>query len=1052
MHTLYCVPLGETMRDEFISKMMKAAAAGKGREQAYLLPSVDLLHAGRKDVQALGLPGYEAPNLLSFDELAEEIIAAAGWQRRRMSRMTQELLVAEVLAELKGNGRLPYFSTIAAFPGYVSTVTSLLAEIKRTGTSPEQFFEAAAARDWPSKDQEVYAIYTVYQQCLDELGLTDLEETYFLAIEALKDEQTKINYQHLYISEFYILTPLQLELVRQLRSRLVMDISIIYEKNRPEVFAAAETTYGDLVGMGFDPKFVAARRQTAASLASVRRRLFAMDGQPEESAGGLEMISTPNRGKEMAVAAGKIKALLVSGSYRPEEIAVVVRDVALYAGFRQTCAQFGVPVSLPWEEELADQALFRLMDHAMSARLDRGSRASVLNLLKSPLLAGLLADADELERDAANVFIRSWSDWQRVWSKGERRDNGFINLRRLVTSLPAEGSPGRMAEALKSFIAKLDVPTWLGDGYRSGRLPQDRLKAGLLAYEAVVGTDGILDKIEEGFALLGISEKKLKLAVFLKLFRQMVAGETVRLEGYHDDGVQVLSPARVRGLSFRAVFILGLTDGEFPLRARENWLYDDRERIAFGDDKVGVSLITAAFRQREEDLYFAGAAALADEILVVSCHEDAATMPSPYMEEVTRLFASGAVKQERYSVGDLFPADYDAVYSADGLTGRALVDTFAGGCPEEISMAAGQYVLDNLVDGDFARRLAAEAERLAGGASVYSGLVGTAGPYGEEKKSFSITALEDYALCPFSFYAKRLLGLDEWAEKEEEAGFDVVGTIYHEALADFLRGHAGQRLQTDKTEEYYCELLAIVAAIFDRLIAEHIIVDGKLWKYQRQRLEKVLRRWLEFEIKEQNTEGLALRPEFFEWGFGLPVKAGMDAASVTLPLTLEMDGQTIKIVGKVDRVDRAGDILTVTDYKRKSCPPYRRLAQGIDLQAALYVMAVERFLCRSGEKVAGGGYYSVEAGKKEGGMWRAELADAMGHRAAKRDGNLAEDEWSAVQEKLQRQVSSYVAGIRAGRFAVAPTADCPPYCVGRDICRYQKDQMAKQKAGGNVNG
>lgn len=1051
MHTLYCTPLGETMREEFTRSLMKAVMEGRGREQALLLPGADLLHPTRRAIQAMGLPGYETPNLLVFDELVAGIAQAAGCRHRRMSRMTQELLVAEILEKLKTGGQLPYFSSIASFPGYVSTVTSLLAEIKRTGATPEEFYHAAQARDWQDKDREVHAIYEAYQSRLAELQLADLEEIYFLAINALKNDRAELPYHHLYISEFYILSPLQLEVVRHLRQRLSMDIGMIFEKNRPEVFAAVEGTFTDLVGMGFTPRFVSARRESAASLAHIRRNLFSTACRPSEDAAGVTVLSSPNRNKEMAVAAAKIKELLLTGETRPEEIAVVMRDPARYPDFRLVCAEFGVPVALPLEEELAGQPLVRLLECAVTARLELGSRQSVLNLVKSPLVANILPDSDVLERDAAEVFIRTWRDWTKVWDR-DRRDaadntqlrRGFARLRRMVGSLPRQGNCGQMAGAFKDFIARLDIPALLAEGYRRKELSLSRLKAGLLALEALVEPDGILDGIELEVAMLGGSERVFSLGKYLELFRKAIAADPpLNLERRRDDAVQVVNPARVRGAAFRAVFILGLTDGEFPQRAGENWLYDDRERAILKE--LGIDTTTTASRRKEEDLYFAIAAALADELLTVSCREDAETMASPYVEEVVRLFAGDGLKKEKYSVSDLFPAGYDAVFSPKDLAGRALLDNF-GGCSGGIAPEAARYVLENILDSDFARRLVAQEQRLEGNGSSYNGLVEVTS---SGRRGYSITALEDYALCPFAYFAKRLLGLDEWAEKEEEAGFDIVGTIYHETLTKFLRKHAGQTLRPELLEEYAGEMLAIVAGIFERLIAENSIVAGKLWDYQRRRLEKVLRRWLEFEIGEQSGDGLAFRPAFFEWGFGLPVEPGMDAASVPQPLELDIDGQTIRIVGKVDRIDKAGDKLAVIDYKRKSCPPFRKLAQGIDLQAALYIMAVEKFLCPEDGEVAGGGYYSVEARKKEGGMWRAELAGDIRHRASKRDGNLDAVRWAALQQSVRRRVADCVAGINAGRFPAQPAAECPPYCVARELCRYNTQNAVKAEAGGD---
>ncbi len=1035
MHTLYCTPLGETMRDRFAAELAGAVNQGLGREQAFLLPSAHLLGAVRRGLRALGPMGYEQPSLLAFDDLVGEIVALAGYPHRLMGRMTQELVVADVLDSLNKKQALPYFSAIASFPGYISTVTSLLAEIKRTAAPPEEFPVGASGSQ--AKDAEVHAIYAAYQEVLAARELADLEEQYFLAIKAL-DEGLALPYKKFYISEFYILTPLQLALVKELKRVAAIDIGIVYEPNRPEVFAAAEQTYTDLVGIGFKPVFVAARRQTSAALAHIRRRLFAAKPQALAAAPGVAVVSSPTRGKEMSVAAARIKKLLLSGACRPADIAVVVRDTGAWTEFRDICGEFGLPVSLACEERLADQPPTRLLINALAARTDGGARPTVLNLIKSPLVADALGiDADAAEQAALGRVIRSWRDWFGVFKGENTPENialsrrGFDTLGRLVTTLPRQGTCAAFAAALKTVLDTLGIPATLGKVYKNGRMPMSVLQAGLLAWQKCGET---LDAMAEGFALAGQEDRLLAAAEFLRFFRQALVGQTVRLEGHNEQAVQVVSPAGVRGVSFRAVFVLGLADGEFPLRERENWLYDDRERAEMAS--LGLTLTTAAFRRAEEDLYFAVAVALAEEKLTISGREDAETLPSPYIAEIVRLFAPEAVTTDRFSAGEFFPAAYDEIFSARELTGKVLLDTRSAAGPE--ACAAAGYVLANLADGDFARRVAAEKDR-GRGPGPYDGQVGAVG--GEEHGSpvFSITALEDYAQCPFRYFATRSLKLKEWEEKEEEAGYDVIGNIYHEVLAAFLRSHRGERLNSARAEDYRAELITALDSVCRRLAAEDKSFATKAWDYRRRRLEATLHRWLEFEIAEQNGDGLAFTPAYLEWGFGLPLDEGMDPASVPEALELVAGDRPLRVVGKIDRIDAAGGKLAVMDYKRKYAPRFRDLEAGTDLQAALYIMATERFLCPEGGEVAGGGYYSVENARKDGGMWRAELVGDIAHRAAKEAGNLAAAEWEALQADIRRLAGEYVAGIRSGEFPVRPAAECPPYCAARAICRYRPD-------------
>jgi ATP-dependent helicase/DNAse subunit B len=66
-------------------------------------------------------------------------------------------------------------------------------------------------------------------------------------------------------------------------------------------------------------------------------------------------------------------------------------------------------------------------------------------------------------------------------------------------------------------------------------------------------------------------------------------------------------PPDVRGLSFKAIFIAGLIEGGFPLRASRDWIYphEERERLK----KYGLTLedISPATLLKEEHYFYQSA-------------------------------------------------------------------------------------------------------------------------------------------------------------------------------------------------------------------------------------------------------------------------------------------------------------------------------------------------------------------------------------------------------------------------------------------------------------
>ena len=60
------------------------------------------------------------------------------------------------------------------------------------------------------------------------------------------------------------------------------------------------------------------------------------------------------------------------------------------------------------------------------------------------------------------------------------------------------------------------------------------------------------------------------------------------------------------------------------------------------------------------------------------------------------------------------------------------------------------------------------------------------------RKGVSVSRLNDYLRCPLDFYFKKLLGLKEKEELEEEVGSSELGDVVHEVLENLYKPYAGQ--------------------------------------------------------------------------------------------------------------------------------------------------------------------------------------------------------------------------------------------------------------------
>lgn len=159
-------------------------------------------------------------------------------------------------------------------------------------------------------------------------------------------------------------------------------------------------------------------------------------------------------------------------------------------------------------------------------------------------------------------------------------------------------------------------------------------------------------------------------------------------------------------------------------------------------------------------------------------------------------------------------------------------------------------------------------------------------------------------------------------------------------------------------------------------------------------------------------------------------------------MAVEVNGRTIYLNGKIDRIDRAGSKYFVTDYKSGDAPKSNAFADT-DLQLPLYLLAAERLLADpAGGSVAGGGYLSLKEGERKEsfllpgtelslpGKTFAEVKDADGNSFPVAD-------MKELQEKMTDVLAELLKRMEQGDFTPTPAPKCDKYCPGAAVCRYR---------------
>ena len=383
------------------------------------------------------------------------------------------------------------------------------------------------------------------------------------------------------------------------------------------------------------------------------------------------------------------------------------------------------------------------------------------------------------------------------------------------------------------------------------------------------------------------------------------------------------SAGRMRLPETDAVFVVGLTEGEFPQTPGDQGLLNHADRDAMM--RLGAEL-PDCFENKllREGICFYKALTVARRYLWLSWPGAAhAQDTSPASAALTPVLTLLQVPP------------YTPSAAAMAAAPTAALDLYSTLCrqPEQGGVCAA--ILQVLGETPDAAHGFAAVHRAADAGSF--AVVDTAALETVLGKSLRVspTKFERYQLCPFSYFMQYVLGAAP--RKKAELAPNISGTMTHWVLENALRrqGEGFTELSAEELE-----------ALVDALVQEY--TDANLpgmtvrMQYLVQRIRRNLVGLLGFLQRDFRQSGF--KPVAFE----LRINDRDDGTPTVPPVELEAKGgHTVRVVGTVDRVDAMplGETtyLRVVDYKTGGKNfALKEVYCGLDCQMLMYLFTLER--------------------------------------------------------------------------------------------------------------
>ena len=555
-------------------------------------------------------------------------------------------------------------------------------------------------------------------------------------------------------------------------------------------------------------------------------------------------------------------------------------------------------------------------------------------------------------------------------------------------------------------------------------------------------------------ALDGIAGE-ISLSYFLELLRDALDEPDAREERFGRGGPTVLNIMAARGLMFRAVVLPGLVERQFPATHRQDpiLLDSERERLnaARGDDPLSRLPIRSTAVDEERLLFHLAVNSASDVLLLTFPRLEPSTarprVPSVFLLRVLETMTGDRYDYEKLDASELveriplsrrFPENRRRALTRDEFDGCSVMRALTSGDESEVAYLVGR-------EGPLPRRLHMEEVRWSSPYfTEYDGVADSDESraaieklLGLERGGYLVvppTTLEDYARCPFAFFMRHVLDVEQLAEPEEAMSLTPLerGSLYHDVLESFLRR------ARDEGE------LPLSAKLLDRLVEEAVragrseewslaAIEGAR-ELELRGLVSSLSLWLAYEALGDSP----YIPAHFEARFGGKVRRGDDPElSMEEGLSLEELGiAALRLSGRIDRIDMTPDgaRARVIDYKtgKPESKGEKVLDRGRRLQLPVYLLATEEMLRRKGAatEVDTAEYLYVMA---PGGLRKL---------------TFTKEELRAAEEDLGKAIGLIMHGVTAGLFfAYPPDANNCRWCDYADACGSTATALATMKNG-----
>lgn len=927
---------------------------------------------------------YMRTRVLSFNTMSALVFTKTGGLTDVNINSSGKAMITYKAIE-KVADELNVFSKAASQTGFVGSVSEMISELKQYNVNYDMLEYISEDIENETLRLKLKDVSKIYEAFENELHENYVDSQDMLSSLAVKLENTSyFDGCYVYIDEFTGFTPKQYSILAKLLKKAkevtialtVDNVNYLnYRKNDP--FSRTKYTYEKLRKLAMDNgvkinPYVDLNRgkikrfENNKELLHLERYYHAYPYHDyEEEVNYIKIKEFNNLYEEVEHIAKEIVNLVRDNNIRYKDITVATRDLNRYDFLVHSIFnEYEIPNFIDKKRDVKSNPIIVLITSALEIKNKRYSYEVMFRYLKSGLI-GLSVDEVSLIENYVilnGIKGKKWleekweyraiNNYNSEMSEEEAETINKINeikntvlgpVIKLQNKLKGKKSCREICKNIYEFLVDINMEETIYD-LVEGFKEKGELE---IASQYSQVWDIVIDILDQIVEIMG--DDVVSMDRFIKIISLGFEEYELGLVPPSVDQVLVSSVDRMKNPNTKYLYLIGVTDGIFPLISKEKGILTDKDRNTLMDRGIEVDIDSKTKTFEEQFLVYKALISTSENLILtypVADSEGRSLRPSIIISRLKKIFPK--LEVESYLLENKRETEEEMM---DDITVKS--PTFNKMVNKIKSFDNGEEIENLWLD--VYRYFANDKKYKEITTKIISGLTYTnmVHKVSEEKinqlyetHNLSVSRLEKYSSCPFAYFIQ--YGLKAQERKEYTFAAPDLGTFIHNIMYEFSKSLEKDGLHWSQINDAYIEKK--VVSIVDAMISQipgFILNSSPRYKYLSYRLKKMLMAAINIiaiQIKSGEFEPIDYEVNFGQTGKYPPIR-----------IVLE-DGTQINLIGQIDRIDEFDEnddrYIRIIDYKSSDKNiNLTEVYYGLQLQLLVYLDAILESAMKKGNSI-----------------------------------------------------------------------------------------------------